>query len=235
MKRIGIIGGMGALASCDLYAKIISLTTASRDQEHIPLLIDNNTKVPDRTEFILHGGEDPFLELKDSTLRLKNGGCQSIAIACNTAHFWAKRLKKECDVEILHIAKIAVNSILKNYPNAKNVAVIATTGTKKAKIYDEILVQNGLNSVEIDEKISRNIMECIYSGVKAGKTKDYITLFDDSILAIEADIFIAACTEIPVLLEHSTINVDFIDATYELAKFIVQYSKGQVKYTDIER
>ena len=58
MKRIGILGGMGPLATIDLYAKIVELTNAAKDQDNIPIVIDNHPQIPDRTAYILHGGRD---------------------------------------------------------------------------------------------------------------------------------------------------------------------------------
>ena len=42
-KVIGIIGGMGPMATADLFTKIIENTAAKTDQEHLHVLIDNNT------------------------------------------------------------------------------------------------------------------------------------------------------------------------------------------------
>ena len=55
-KTVGIIGGMGPAATCDLMEKIIALTKASRDQDHLHIITDCNTAIPDRTEAILRGG-----------------------------------------------------------------------------------------------------------------------------------------------------------------------------------
>ena len=48
-KSIGIIGGMGPMATCDLMKKIIENTDAACDQAHIRLYVDSNTNIPDRT------------------------------------------------------------------------------------------------------------------------------------------------------------------------------------------
>ena len=61
-KTIGILGGMGPAATADLMMKIIEMTDAKSDQEHIHIIVDNNTNIPDRTAAILHGGEDPVPE-----------------------------------------------------------------------------------------------------------------------------------------------------------------------------
>ena len=57
-KIIGIIGGMGPLATADLFEKIIRATDAARDQDFPHVIVDCNTDIPDRTAAILMGGED---------------------------------------------------------------------------------------------------------------------------------------------------------------------------------
>ena len=215
---------MGPLATIDLYAKIVELTGAIKDQDNIPIVIDNYPQIPDRTAYILHRGEDPFPFMKDSAMRLKNAGCEAICIACNTAHYFAERLIKECDVNILHIAKITTRSIKSNFPNAKKVAIIATTGTSVAKIYENELIAANFECVKIPENLMNNMMDCIYKGAKANKLHEYIELFNDTMAAIEADTYIAACTEIPLFLPHAKKKDRFVDATLELAKAAVEFA-----------
>ena len=87
-KSIGIIGGMGPAATADLMKKIIDMTDASCDQEHIHMLIDSNTNIPDRTAAILHGGEDPVPEMLASARRLEGAGADFLIMPCNTALFY---------------------------------------------------------------------------------------------------------------------------------------------------
>ena len=88
MKTIGIIGGMGPMATVDLMQKIILATDAREDQEHIHLLIDNNTDIPDRTAAILGQGTSPVPELLKSADRLTAQGADFLIMGCNTAHFF---------------------------------------------------------------------------------------------------------------------------------------------------
>ena len=69
-KIIGILGGMGPAATADLFSKIIVSTKAANDQEHLHVIIDSNTSIPDRTEALIHGGEDPTEQLTLSARRL---------------------------------------------------------------------------------------------------------------------------------------------------------------------
>ena len=223
MKRIGILGGMGPLATIDLYAKIVELTNAKKDQDNIPIVIDNYPQIPDRTAYILDGGEDPFPYMKEAATRLKNAGCEAICIACNTAHYFADKLIKECDINVLHIASIAVDAIKRDHPSAKKIAVIATTGTTKAKIYEDKLVANNLECVRIPDDLMQNIMDCIYKGAKANNLRSYVELFNETISKIDADVYIAACTEIPLFLPFADKKDKFVDATLELAKAAVKF------------
>ncbi|MDL0088591.1 aspartate/glutamate racemase family protein [Campylobacter gastrosuis] len=224
MKTLGIIGGMGPLATIDLYQKIISLTPAKCDQEHIHVIIDSYAQIEDRTKFIMGCGNSPLDKLVESAKRLKNAGADALIMPCNTAHFFADEIEKMAGVTILHIAKIAVNALQNAYPDAKDIAIIATSGTKKGEVYDKILNERGLNSVGFTNEQQNALMECIYSGVKAGKTADYVGLFNKTLSQIKADAYVAACTEIPMFLPTLDKPYKFIDATYELAKFAVGYA-----------
>ncbi len=226
MKRVGIIGGMGPAATIDLYTKIVDATNAKSDQENIPILIDSFPQIPDRTAFIIGGCDDPYPFLKESALRLKNGRCDAICLACNTAHFFAQKLENECGVKVIHIAKNAVSVLKTNFPNAKNIAVIGTAGTKKAKIYENELIKEDYNVVDITSHQMQVIMDCIYKGAKSGNLKEYVGLFNDVLKTIKADAYIAACTEIPLFLPYCDKKDKFLDATNELAKKVVEFSKS---------
>ena len=223
MKTLGIIGGMGPLATADLYKKIIDITPATCDQEHLHIVIDSYAQIEDRTKFIMGEGESPLPKLIQSAKLLKNAGCDAMLMACNTAHYFAPSIEKEAGVKILHIAKVTVDALQKKYPHAKNIAVIATSGTKKAGVYDQILKERGLKSVDFSKETQDVIMECIYKGIKAGKLEEYVPVFYEVLSNIEADVYIAGCTEIPMFLPFISSEYKFIDATFELAKAGVEF------------
>ncbi|MFC2491831.1 MAG: aspartate/glutamate racemase family protein [Campylobacter curvus] len=223
MKRLGIIGGMGPLASADLYKKMTELTPATCDQEHLHIVIDSYSQIEDRTKFIMGEGPSPLPKLVESAKLLKNAGCEALLMSCNTAHFFAEDIQKQAGVKILHIARAAVDAIKGRYPDAKDIAVIATSGTKKARVYDKILDEYGLNSVSFTKEQQDGIMDCIYKGVKAGKTQEFVPIFNKIISGIKADVYIAACTEIPMFLPFLDRDYKFIDATLELAKVGVEF------------
>ena len=71
-KSIGILGGMGPLATADLFKKIVLLTKAGCDNDHIRIYIDDNAQIPDRTTAILEGGADPVPAMTDSVKKLSS-------------------------------------------------------------------------------------------------------------------------------------------------------------------
>ncbi|MBR5491436.1 MAG: amino acid racemase, partial [Oscillospiraceae bacterium] len=103
MKKLGILGGMGPLATCDLFKKVVENTVAGCDNEHIHIIIDNNSSIPDRTAAILRGGADPLPQMKASLQRLTEAGADVVIMGCNTAHYFYDALGEDCKVERLNM------------------------------------------------------------------------------------------------------------------------------------
>ena len=227
MKTIGIIGGMGPLATIDLYEKITINTRAEKDQDHIHIIIDSYPQIEDRTAYILHGGKNPKDKLIESAKRLENAGADALIMPCNTAHFFAKDIEKEVSIPLIHIVKSTAEAIKNKYPKANKIGLIATTGTLKSGVYANILKDYGYHIIELDERLENDIMDCIYKGVKAGKTEEYVPLFQkcvDKITDMGADVLIAGCTEIPILVPHIKSKIPVVDATLELALAAINFS-----------
>ena len=127
MKTIGIIGGMGPEASGDLFFKILRETDAACDQAHIPILLDSNTRIPDRTAAILSGGADPRPELIRSAKRLEQAGAEVLVMSCNTAHYFYEDIIKEISVPFLHMPRLTAEAVKEQ--GMKKVALLATSGT----------------------------------------------------------------------------------------------------------
>lgn len=231
MKTVGVIGGMGSLATVDLFNKIVTNTDARNDQEHIHLLIDNNSSIPDRTAYILseQGAKDPLDELVNSATRLKDAGADILVMPCNTAHYFIDRIKSKVDIEFISMIEVTVNVIKERYPDSKNIAVISTIGTKRTALYENYLDKAGYTSIIFDEVLQSDIMASIYDGVKKGKVIEYTYLFQsvvDRIESLGADIIISACTEIPILMSSVTTSIPTVDPTLELALATIRYAKG---------
>ena len=94
-QRLGILGGMGPQATQVFYQRILDMTDATRDQEHVPTLIWSDTQIPDRTAAILGGdAEGCYRRLLEGAKLLEGCGCTALAIPCNTSHYFADRLQR---------------------------------------------------------------------------------------------------------------------------------------------
>ena len=148
-KTIGILGGMGPMATADLFRKIIEGTEASRDSEHIRVYIDSDAAIPDRTAAILHGGKDPVPEMTTALRHLEACGADCILMACNTAHHFLPRLQALTNTPILDMPAITARRCAALFPG-KRAAVLGTTGTLDAGIYDRALEREGVPFLDRD-------------------------------------------------------------------------------------
>mgnify|MGYP003588778740 CR=1 FL=1 len=223
MKTIGIIGGMGPLATVDLFQKIILATKASKDQEHIPILIDNNTAVPDRTAAILGQGPDPVPELVKSARRLKAQGADFLIMACNTAHFFLPEV--ETQVEIPFINMLEETAAYCKKCNTKKAGLLATPGIYRSGIYHRAFEKLGVGLMEPNDRQAETVHKVIYEGVKAGRTDYDVRDFRNVLRQMQsegADCFVLGCTEMPLAVTLYNIPGRFVDATQVLAEAAVR-------------
>lgn len=115
--RLGVLGGMGPLATADFLAKLTRLTPASVDQDHIPAVIYSATQTPDRSASITGRGPSPRQALTEGARFLAENGAACIAIPCNTAHFWYGDIQRSVDIPILHIVDAVCERVKLALPN----------------------------------------------------------------------------------------------------------------------
>ncbi len=227
-KTIGIIGGMGPLATADLFKKIVLNTKADTDQDHIKILIDNNTAIPDRTEAIINNGKNPVPQLTKSALSLWVMGAQILVMPCNTAHYFRSEVQKSVDIPILSMIELTGESLLKK--GIKTVGLLATEGTINSGIYQNVFVKMGIEILVPDEDEQIAVTDLIYNGVKAGK-KDYdVTVVKgvmQNIIERGAETLVLGCTELPVAVDMYKLDFNVCDPTLELARGAIKAANGE--------
>lgn len=231
MKTIGILGGMGPLATADLFRKIITLTDAESDNEHIEIIVENNTKIPDRTDHIINNGEDPTKHMIKSAIRLEMMGVDVIVMPCNTAHYFYDEIIKYIDIPFMNMIVETANKAKELYPDTKKIGLLATEGTCKAGIYDKVFEQYDLELVKPDEDHQKYVTELIYD-IKRGKTDIDLTNFRTTLEALkkrEAELFILGCTELPVAFQMFNIDERCIDPTKILACSAIEFVGKNIK------
>ena len=231
-KTIGILGGMGPLATADLFRKIVTMTKADSDNEHIRIFIDNNAAIPDRTAAILHGGKDPTEEMVSALRNLEKCGADCIIVPCNTAHYFIPRLQEMTDTPILNMLEISARESAARFPGKKG-AILATTGTLSTGLYNKALAAAGVEAVVPDEAQQKTLMYLIYDVVKASRplseSAELWAKLLDELRDRGADFFILGCTELPILADNLEAPGPFIDPTAELAAEAIRFCGYEVK------
>ncbi|QXM06334.1 aspartate/glutamate racemase family protein [Crassaminicella indica] len=209
-KKLGILGGMGPLATADLFRKIILLTDAKCDQEHIHILIDNNTSIPDRTAYLIANGQDPREQLITSAKRLEAMGADFLIMPCNTAHNFYEDIVKEIKIPFLNMIEETAKFISEKYTGVK-IGLLSTEGTCKTHIYDKAIKKYGMELVK-PIKTQQHITNFIYS-IKAGKniTLDGFNKSLEELKALGAKVFILGCTELSVGYEIFKMEGNYVN------------------------
>ena len=223
-KSIGILGGMGPLATADLLQKIVLLTDAEKDGEHVRVYVDDNPAIPDRTAAILSGGADPVPQMADSLRKLVSCGASCIIMPCNTAHYFLPRLQALTDTPFLSMPAVTARTCAERFPG-KTAGILATRGTLAAGIYQQALDTQSVAWTAPDEAAQDALMEVIYNGVKAGRPpEEYRDTFFSVLTGMpQADYFILGCTELPLAAAALHPPVATVDPTEEIARAAIRF------------
>lgn len=234
-KTIGIIGGIGSEATLDLYRWIIKLTPVTCDQDHIPTLIYSLPQIPDRTQALLYGGDNPLPLLIHTGQTLEQAGADFILIPCNTAHAYQSALQSHLAIPIISMIEQTARYV-RDHVRASSVGLLATTGTVRTRIYEDALRAAGIDVIlPTDDEQERLVMEAVYGkcGVKAGFTTGLSTelLLDAGQRLIDrgAAALIMGCTEIPLALDRQSVSVPLINPTKVLAQAAVEIARASVR------
>jgi len=229
-KTIGIVGGMGPLATADLFRKIVLHADVKSDQEHPRVVIDSNTDIPDRTAALLHGGADPTPELQKSARYLESIGADVLIMPCNTAHGFYDAVAAAVRIPVLHMIRLTRDALIAR--GVKTAGLLATDGTVRTGVYAHAFEGSGVSLLTPDEAGQAAVMDIIYNGVKAGDASHDAAAFRascETLLDRGAETLILGCTELPLALELYGLDLPATDPTLELALGALRFAACPVK------
>ena len=228
---IGVLGGMGPLATLDFFNKVLTATSAKSDADHVPLLIQSDPRIPPRPAAILGNGHSPLPALLAGRDRLITAGATALAMPCNTAHFWHADLLQGCHVPFFSIVDVSVDELAQLQeppPAGSRIGIIATQATLSARIFDEPLRRSGYTMLLPSEtEMITHVLPSI-EAVKAGQIAQGGLLIEQAVNALirqGASAVILACTEIPLALDaiQSPCRSRCVDTTAALARHCVAW------------
>ncbi|MBW1731295.1 MAG: amino acid racemase [Deltaproteobacteria bacterium] len=227
-KTIGILGGMGPEATLACFARIITNTPASRDQDHLRVVIDSNPKVPDRTQAILGQGDSPLPLLIEGCRALERAGADFVIIPCVTAHFFWEDLLRHSPLPLISLLDVVAEAITRNYPEIKRVGLLATSGTIQSGIFQQRLATEGIETLACNQEDQDRIMAAIYevkkspSGVSREALTANVVEIAQRLLDRGAQGIVAGCTEIPLILGSEHIPAPYFDSLLLLARAAIR-------------
>lgn len=189
------------MASSYLYSLIIDKTLATKDQDHLDILLYSHASLLDRTQAILEGKQDEMREaLKKDLLFLEECGCSHLVVACNIAHTFLEDTSF-LNSKFFNMVEISVEKVSK-MKGIKRVGLMSTTGTLISGIYQKTFEKKGIEVITPGEEDQESLMTFIYD-IKAGKPVEEKVFFDIyKKLLQESDIILTTCTELSVHVAH---------------------------------
>jgi aspartate racemase len=234
-KTAGVLGGMGPEATVDFMARVIALTEASRDQDHVRMLVDHNPHVPNRQEAILDGGEDPGPVLADMAADLEASGADFLVIPCNTAYAFEDAILAATHIPLISIVGVSIAAAQERAPGVNRIGLLVTDGCLQSGIYQSGLEAAGLEAElptveELGELMT--LIRSIKGGKRTEDTARGMAALADALVSRGAGAIIAACTEIPLVLDQDAVSVPLISSTDALAEITVKLATGEIPLPD---
>lgn len=227
-KIVGIIGGMGPEATVDLMQRIIRLTPALDDIDHIRCIVDNNPKVPSRIKAIIEGnGEDPGPCMAEMGKGLETWGADFLVIPCNTAHHYYDAVQEAVDIPVINLIELVTDHVVEHYPTEQKIGLLASPAVAITGLYAKKFAPAGLVDIWPDDAFQTKLLEVI-KAVKRGESGadvrvDYARVCEH-IAEKGAGLAIIACTELSAL--GGPLPVTTVDAAEVLAQAIVRTVKN---------
>lgn len=218
-KVLGILGGLGPMATVYFYELLTRHTKAACDQEHIDVVINSRATTPDRTAYILgQSEENPFEIMVNDAARLVTFGADILAIPCNTAHYFYDRLNAVIKIPILNMVEETVLTAQRG--GCRKLGVLATTGTAKTGTYQRMCALHKLDCAVPDEAAQQCVMDVIYGDIKQGKRADRKAFLRavDSLRAQGCDRVALGCTELSLVKRDEHLDAFYLDSMEVLAK-----------------
>ncbi len=225
---LGVLGGMGPLATADFLRKLVRRTQAETDQEHIPVLLYGDCTTPDRTASIVAGGPSPLPQLLDGIRFLNRNGARAICIPCNSAHAWFEEMQAASDAPLLHIVRASAGQVRVKNAAAKAVGVLSTFGTHRMGIYRKTLGDMGYTVVTPTEAEFETLISPAIAMNKANKWAEAEANYDEATKRLVdrgAEIIVLGCTEIPFGMErqYRANPAKFVDSNDALVEAVVAF------------
>ncbi|NQV86079.1 MAG: amino acid racemase [Woeseiaceae bacterium] len=228
-RVVGVIGGMGPDATVDFMSRVLAATPASKDQDHVRMVVEHNPRIPSRQMAMRGEGENPGPVIAAMAARLEAAGADFLVMPCNLAHAWQGDIVSATTIPFVSIIEASVKSALCRSADESAVGLMTTPGCFRAGLYQKALADAGRPVIlqtpdELGDTMS--FVEKIKAGDRSLTVADGLRDIANILISRGAKVLIAACTEFPLVLNESMFDVTLISSTDVLAKKAVALALG---------
>jgi aspartate racemase len=229
-KIPGVLGGMGPATTADFMSRLVRINPPATEQDHLRLLIDHNPQIPNRHEAI--AGKDPSVGplLANMAAGLERAGADFLIMTCNTAHAFQMDIERAVSIPFLSMINMVLQDLNDQHPGVEKVGVMAADGCLDAQLYQRALEASDLHSIVWNHEQRQQFMHAvnrIKSGVLDQPVRDSLLELGGSLHRRGAEVLIAGCTEIPLMVEPDDFAVPLLSCTDTLARHTVDYARGR--------
>lgn len=221
--KLGIIGGLGPLATAYYYELLTKMSNAQYDQDHLEIYIHSCPQIPDRTSYILdHNQENPVHSMIEVGIGLKNQGVDYLTIPCMTAHYFYDELSRAIQLPIIHPIYEIGEYLEKK--KIRSVGIMATTGTITTQLFQKELNARGIKVVVPNEKGQEDIMHLIYKNIKCGTNieMERFERVSHELFHQDVEVIILGCTELSIVKKEHHLGQKYLDVLELLAAIALQ-------------
>ena len=229
MKKLGIIGGLGPMATIYFMELVVKMTKADSDADHIPMVVYSFPDTPDRTQYLLDNSKpNPLDSIIDMTKRLNQQDVDYIAMPCITAHYFGKEISNYSDGKFVNMVKETAKFLKKK--KIDTVGIMATDGTIHSKVFENVMKEYDIKTINPSDEGQKIIMDVIYNQVKAGKDVDIEGLYKvkRELKSKGAKVCILGCTELSVVKGNYPLDHEFVDVLEVLAGKVITLCGAQI-------
>ncbi|TAL87836.1 MAG: aspartate/glutamate racemase family protein [Candidimonas sp.] len=204
-RFLGVLGGMGPMAGAAFMARLIALTPGVYDQQHVPVILWSDPRVPDRPAGYAKQGVDPLPWMQNGVSHLVRAGAQAIVIPCNTAHLWYEPLAATSGVPILHIVQAVIDDLRRQGIDRGRIGVMGTATTLKSRLYQSALQAQGYEWIipvgtQLEQYCADSIRQVKMNRLDLAYTPAVEVVAD--LRRHGADAVVLGCTELPLAIPH---------------------------------
>lgn len=219
---------MGPAATIDFMSRVLRASGATRDQDHVRLIVDCNPHVPDRNAARAGDGASPAVVLANMARGLECAGARALAIACNSAHAFADDVRGAVSIPLLDMIGETVDTARRMTPEPKRVGLLAATACLDAELYQTAFARVGMETLVLQGEARERFMRCLYR-IKAGAVepdvRDEMAGLAEELIAKGAEVVISACTEVPLVLGAEDVPAPLVDSTAALVDRTLDFAR----------